>query len=144
MTTKRRTTRTARIIRPSLFSSTKKGPRNGSQVCGSSQPSLSFPSRTTSYKIARHVILSFQFEPDGRVAPGACQDQRTRGLPAQRKMKSARRRRMMERMGQARCLETLADIATVESNSGEREKEKMRQRKRPLREESIKLFFFLE
>lgn len=50
----------------------------------------------------------------------------------------------MERMGQARCLETLADIATVESNSGEREKEKMRQRKRPLREESIKLFFFLE
>lgn len=56
--------------------------------------SLSFPSRTTSsYKIARHVILSFQFEPDGRVAPGACQDQRTRGLPAQRKMKSARRRR---------------------------------------------------
>lgn len=30
----------------------------------------------------------------------------------------------MERMGQARCLETLADIATVESNSGEREREK--------------------
>lgn len=30
---------------------------------------------------------------------------------------------MMERMGQARCLETLADIATVESNSGERERE---------------------
>lgn len=29
----------------------------------------------------------------------------------------------MERMGQARCRETLADIATVESNSGERERE---------------------
>lgn len=31
---------------------------------------------------------------------------------------------MMERMGQARCLETLADIATVESNSGGRERER--------------------
>lgn len=30
---------------------------------------------------------------------------------------------MMERTGQARCLETLADIATVESNSGERERD---------------------
>lgn len=31
---------------------------------------------------------------------------------------------MMERMGQARCLETLADIATVESNSEGRERER--------------------
>lgn len=45
----------------------------------------------------------------------------------------------MERMGQARCLETLADIATVESNSGEREREK----RRSLRQNRLNYSFFL-
>lgn len=38
-------------------------------------------------KIARHVIPSFQFEPDGCGASGVRKNQRTRGLLVQRKMK---------------------------------------------------------